>query len=389
MSEPKGYNLIKLSDFDETDSRLSMPLYKRKKYVIIMARVHPGESNGSFMMQGLIKFLCGDSHSAKELRKRIVFKIIPMSNPDGVIAGNYRTCMCGHDLNRRYHEPDFRLHPTVVAIKQLTNELVFPKNADSEDVLLLVDMHGHSRKKNTFVYGPEVPLHHEKYYKIRIIPRLIADETSKFRYFSCKFRHERSKLKAARIVMWKQFNISNCYTYESSMHGFFDENNQNYEFDCSSYEEMGEHLVNGIYEYLMIIEEDERRRRLKDLEKRKKKKLKQQLEMKAALAVKEAKEKAEQSNVESPIKRTDTIRRKLIAQISTTREKSANVLNTENDQTKAKRVKKKNTNSKNGTSLAVNQVTEPDYPNGQDPENNPNEPPCDSRITSASPGLLP
>ena len=113
----KQFNLIKHSEFDDSDSCLSLPLYKRKKYVIIGSRVHPGESNGSYMMQGLIKYLLGDSHQAKQLRKRVVFKIIPMSNPDGVIAGNYRTSMSGHDLNRRYHEPDSRLHPTVCAIK--------------------------------------------------------------------------------------------------------------------------------------------------------------------------------------------------------------------------------------------------------------------------------
>lgn len=39
---------------------------------------------------------------AVELRKRIIFKIIPCINPDGVIAGNYRVSMSGNDLNRRY-----------------------------------------------------------------------------------------------------------------------------------------------------------------------------------------------------------------------------------------------------------------------------------------------
>jgi murein tripeptide amidase MpaA len=39
---------------------------------------------------------------AIELRKRIVFRIIPCTNPDGVIAGNYRVSMSGNDLNRRY-----------------------------------------------------------------------------------------------------------------------------------------------------------------------------------------------------------------------------------------------------------------------------------------------
>ena len=92
-------------------------MYKRKKWVIIGSRVHPGESNGSYMMHGFIKFLLGESHAAKQLRKRIVFKVVPMINPDGVIIGNYRTSMSGNDLNRRYHKPDFRIHPTVCAMK--------------------------------------------------------------------------------------------------------------------------------------------------------------------------------------------------------------------------------------------------------------------------------
>lgn len=37
---------------------------------------------------------------AIELRKKYIFKIIPMTNPDGVIIGNYRTSLSGNDLNR-------------------------------------------------------------------------------------------------------------------------------------------------------------------------------------------------------------------------------------------------------------------------------------------------
>ena len=116
-SDPKGYNQIKLSEFEDDDSKLSLPMYKKKKYAIIGARVHPGESNSSYMMQGFIKYLLGDSHQAKQLRKRVVFKIVPMINTDGVIIGNYRTGMCGNDMNRRYVKPDFRIHPSVAAIK--------------------------------------------------------------------------------------------------------------------------------------------------------------------------------------------------------------------------------------------------------------------------------
>lgn len=54
------------------------------------ARVHPGESNASWMMKGVLDYLLGPSLDARMLRDTFVFKIIPMLNPDGVITGNYR-----------------------------------------------------------------------------------------------------------------------------------------------------------------------------------------------------------------------------------------------------------------------------------------------------------
>ena len=67
----------------------------QKKYVIVTGRVHPGECCGSWMMQGLIRFITGNSRPAIALRNKLIFKIIPMSNPDGVIIGNYRSSMSG------------------------------------------------------------------------------------------------------------------------------------------------------------------------------------------------------------------------------------------------------------------------------------------------------
>ncbi len=45
--------------------------------------------------KGLLVFLLGNSEEARYLRKKVVFKVIPMLNPDGVILGNYRTSFSG------------------------------------------------------------------------------------------------------------------------------------------------------------------------------------------------------------------------------------------------------------------------------------------------------
>ena len=68
--------------------------------IILSSRVHPGESNASFIIEGLIDYLVGNEKGSEILRNKFVFKVIPMLNPDGVIVGNYRCSLSGHDLNR-------------------------------------------------------------------------------------------------------------------------------------------------------------------------------------------------------------------------------------------------------------------------------------------------
>jgi len=51
-----------------------------------------------------------------------------MINVDGVIIGNYRTSMSGNDLNRRYIDPDARLHPEVCGVKDLIHDLIYGRD---------------------------------------------------------------------------------------------------------------------------------------------------------------------------------------------------------------------------------------------------------------------
>ncbi len=57
------------------------------------------------------------------------------------------------------------------------------------------------------MYGPQYPIHDIRYFKSRLLPKLMAEESEMFRFYSCKFRIDRSKEKTARVVLWRQFNI--------------------------------------------------------------------------------------------------------------------------------------------------------------------------------------
>jgi cytosolic carboxypeptidase protein 2/3 len=116
------------------------------------------------------------------------------------------------------------LHPEIFAIKKLiAEECKIHNNSNRmnvepgyENFLAFIDMHGHSRKKNVFMYGPEFPIHDTRYLSMRIIPKLMSENSELFRFFSCNFRIHPSKESTARVVLWREFNITNCYTLESS-----------------------------------------------------------------------------------------------------------------------------------------------------------------------------
>ena len=124
--------------------------------VVITARVHPGESNASWIMEGILKYLTSNTPSAKMLRKKFVFKIIPMLNPDGVINGNYRTSLAGVDLNRRWDNPDFELHPTVWKVKEVRST-----GSCCKDDQLPTERSEY--RENEATENPHVILHYSRY----------------------------------------------------------------------------------------------------------------------------------------------------------------------------------------------------------------------------------
>ncbi|KAI8910125.1 hypothetical protein EDD86DRAFT_134370 [Gorgonomyces haynaldii] len=119
-----------------------------KPCFFISARVHPGETISSYMMDGFVDFIISDDPRAIQLRDHFVFKIVPMVNPDGVYRGHYRGDNNGVNLNRVYDNPNKEQYPTIWAIVQLIQTL---------NLEWYIDLHGHANKPGTFLFGNWIP----------------------------------------------------------------------------------------------------------------------------------------------------------------------------------------------------------------------------------------
>ena len=218
---------------------------KHKKAIILSAMVHPGETGASYMMKGLIDYLIGPSVGARILRDNFIFKVVPMVNPDGVILGNTRCSLVGQDLNRQWQDPTKEQHPVIHHIKQLIR-----KTQEEREILLFCDFHGHSRKKNIFMYGNSAK--NDTRYRERIFPYVLEKQSEVFSYIDCAFSVQRSKEGTGRVVGWKELNIQNSYTLEASFCGSDFGKYADLHFNTAILQEMGQRFAEAILEYMQI-----------------------------------------------------------------------------------------------------------------------------------------
>jgi hypothetical protein len=193
------------------DTAYDLEAFNNKIGIVIMGRVHPGETVGSFMMKGIIDFLISNTEEANLLRNNCVFKIVPMMNPDGVVCGNYRTSLAGCDLNRRWINPNEILHPEIFAAKQM-----ILKFSTQRQIGLILDLHGHSGANNIFTYGNPVK---ENPQESKILPILLSKFSDAFSYEQCKFKLNKNKYGTARINLFHELSIANIFTIEASFYG--------------------------------------------------------------------------------------------------------------------------------------------------------------------------
>nr|XP_036676783.1 cytosolic carboxypeptidase Nna1 isoform X12 [Drosophila suzukii] len=217
---------------------------RRKKSIVVSARVHPSETPASWMMKGLMDFITGDTTVAKRLRHKFIFKLVPMLNPDGVIVGNTRNSLTGKDLNRQYRTVIRETYPSIWYTKAMIRRLI-----EECGVAMYCDMHAHSRKHNIFIYGCENKRNPEKKLTEQVFPLMLhKNSADRFSFESCKFKIQRSKEGTGRIVVW-MLGITNSYTIEASFGGSSLGSRKGTHFNTQDYEHMGRAFCETLLDY--------------------------------------------------------------------------------------------------------------------------------------------
>jgi predicted deacylase len=156
--------------------------YQKRPVIVVAARIHPGETNGSFAIEGLMNFLFSNHRKASMLRTEFSFLIIPMINVDGVICGLYRPNLFGDDLNRIWEKPDSQNHPEVRSILHMLTNLF-----RNRPIAFCIDFHGHSAAYNSFTYGfmneESFDLEHSE----KFFPIIMSKLCDRFDYKMCNF----------------------------------------------------------------------------------------------------------------------------------------------------------------------------------------------------------
>ncbi|RLU19331.1 hypothetical protein DMN91_007888 [Ooceraea biroi] len=132
--------------------------------------------------------------------------------------------LTNEDLNRRWSNPNQLYHPVIYHTKGL---MEYCARVLRRPPHVFVDYHGHSRRKNVFLFGcsrsgswsaadrakPDQPVQY------LILPHLMQRTSPAFALPLCSFKVERNKESTARVAVWRQLGVSRSYTMESSFCG--------------------------------------------------------------------------------------------------------------------------------------------------------------------------
>lgn len=116
-----------------------------KKRIWIHSRTHPSETASSFAVQGIIDYLLSDNCSIDF--SKIIFNIVPMVNPDGVVHGLSRNSTTGENLEEMWfrseineYELDERASDEVKVLHSQITTLV----SEGPEIIAAINLHSNN-----------------------------------------------------------------------------------------------------------------------------------------------------------------------------------------------------------------------------------------------------
>ena len=158
------------------------------------------------MFEGILRLLLtrgSDDPRAAALRKKFVFKLVPILNPDGVSRGHYRADTRGVNLNRRYRvdgipnddciENDRKDNEPTIHASYTTVLSYFHQGR----LQLYLDLHAHASKRGCFMYGNHCETLEAQVENV-LWARLISINSPYFDFDGCNFSEQNMKTKDKR-----------------------------------------------------------------------------------------------------------------------------------------------------------------------------------------------
>ncbi len=140
------------------------------EWLFIVGRQHPPEITGALALLNFVEALLGENTANTQLFERFNILIVPLVNPDGVAAGNWRHNSNGIDLNRdwgRFTQPETRVvHNKLGELMRENHKLVFALDF-------------HSTQQDIFYTMPTdyIPIKHKRLnIEKGVMPNLFVEE---------------------------------------------------------------------------------------------------------------------------------------------------------------------------------------------------------------------
>jgi hypothetical protein len=119
-----------------------------KRTIWLMFRQHSWESGSSWAAEGAVRMLLADTAQSTAVRDRVVWKILPLCDPDGVARGGVRFNVNGFDLNRNWDVVDPMKMPEITAQRNAVKQWLAAGNRI--DLLLSL----HNTETAEYLEGP-------------------------------------------------------------------------------------------------------------------------------------------------------------------------------------------------------------------------------------------